>query len=360
MKNSKQHQATTTSKTAKGRGLRQTAASLGLLLLLGVSAAAQTPIGPFSGQYDEDFESSTTIMSGYAPNSVLGGNGTYHTASAGRTNSWGFGCSMMPHAGIWFVGDNGGLMWFEFNTAPARFGGYFGSNQPGARVSVDVRFFSASNTLLSSTTRVLQNDCTWQWLGWDTPGGNVRRIEFETTTAPGFLMMDDLELDLTSVNTCATAFCFGDGSAGTFCPCGNSGASGEGCANATGSGATLSFVGSCSISVNNAGLIAGNLPQYRWALFFEGGSVIGAGSIPFFDGVLCVGGPYLGLQFVMSGPLGVAQTTIDLASPPGLPGVFHSPGETTYYQCFYNTPGGSSVCGTNWNLTNAIEVLWTP
>ena len=74
MKNSKQHQATTTSKTAKGRGLRQAAASLGFLLLLGVSAAAQTPIGPFSGQYDEDFESSMTIASGYAPNSLLGGH----------------------------------------------------------------------------------------------------------------------------------------------------------------------------------------------------------------------------------------------------------------------------------------------
>ncbi|MCA9218822.1 MAG: hypothetical protein KDA71_00765, partial [Planctomycetales bacterium] len=47
-----------------------------------------------------------------------------------------------------------------------------------------------------------------------------------------------------------TAFCFGDGS-GSFCPCGNNGNAGEGCANSTGVGAILFGTGSDSVSADD-------------------------------------------------------------------------------------------------------------
>jgi hypothetical protein len=334
-------------------------ASIGMLLLVGASARAQTSVGPFSGLHEEDFESSMTIASGYASNSVFGGNGTYHTSSAYRTTGWSYSCSMWPNAGAWFVGDNGGLMWFEFSTAPTKFGGYFGSNQPGTPVSVNVRFYNASSTLLYFTTSVLQNDCTWQWLGWDISAlTGVHRIEFETVTGAGFLMMDDLQLDLPVVTTCGTTFCFGDGS-GAACPCGNTGTGGGGCASSASSGGgrlNEAPGGSCSYSVDDAGLVASDLPTNGWALVFQGNSTLGGGGSPFADGVLCVGGPYLGLQFLMADGLGVAQTSRSLVDASNLMGL--GPGSEVYYQCYYHDPIGP--CGTNWNLTNGVRWIWTP
>ena len=82
--------------------------------------------------------------------------------------------------------------------------------------------------------------------------------------------------------------------------------------------------------------------------------------MPFAGGLLCVGGPYLGLQFLMAGPTGGAETTVDLVTPPAGGGIMHLPGETTYYQCFYHTPAGPSACNTSWNLTNGVSRIWTP
>lgn len=357
MKNTHQHDTTNSTKSGK---LRQAAGALAVLLLLGASAAAQNSVPPFSGQYQEGFENSATIAVGFAPNSVLQGNANYYTAWGVRTTSWTYGCNIQSNAGAWFVGDTGGLSYLEFNTPPARFGAYFGSNQSGGPTIVDVRFLNSSNTVLYTDTRTIPNNCAWHWMGWDIATLGVSRIEFDKTSTPGFMMMDDLQLDVPTSNSCASTFCFGDGTAGAQCPCGNAGAAGEGCANATGSGAILSLTGSCSVSANDAGLVAENLLQNRWSLFFEGGSVISAGAIPFRDGLLCVGGPYLGLQFVMSGQTGVAQTTGSLVSPPGLPTQDHTAGSTTYYQCYYNTPGASSVCGLGWNLSNGVALTWAP
>src|SRR5690606_29160765 len=58
--------------------------------------------------------------------------------------------------------------------------------------------------------------------------------------------------------TFAESYCSGDGS-GTPCPCGNSGAAGEGCANSGGSGAVLGAVGTPSVVAGNLVLLAESL-----------------------------------------------------------------------------------------------------
>jgi len=358
MKNSNQHD-TANSTNSWGGKLRRTAGTLTVLLLLGASAGAQSLVGPFSGQYQDGFETGSALSLGYAPNSVLQGNANYFLGWGGRTNGWTFGCNMQPNTGSWFVGDTGGPTWLEFNTPPARFGGYFGSNQPGGPTIVEVRFLNASNSVLFTQTRTLPNNCTWIWMGWDLAALNVSRIEFEKTSSPGFMMMDDLQLDTSPANSCASTFCFGDGSAGTWCPCGNTGGAGEGCGNSTGAGATLSMYGSCSSAAADAWLLAENLIPNRWALFFEGGSTLPAGGMPFRDGVLCVGAPYAGVQFALVDGTGVAGPIMDIFYK-GLPYMpNHMPGDTSYYQCYYMESGGG-VCGGGWNLTNGVKLMWTP
>jgi len=357
MKNTHQHDSANSTKSGK---LRQAAGALTVLLLLGASAAAQNSVGPFSGQYQEGFENSASLAVGFAPNSVLQGNANYHTAWGLRTTSWKFDCLIQPNAGAWFVGETGGLSYLEFNTPPARFGAYFGSNQPGGPTTVDVRFLDSANAVLFTDTRTIPNNCTWSWMGWDITTLGVSRIEFVKSGTFGFMMMDDLELDLPVVNTCFETFCFGD-NVTTACPCGNSLPNNtiSGCGNTTGVGATLSMSGSCSSSVADARLMAENLIPYRWALFFEGGSTLPSFGAPFYDGILCVGAPYAGVQFVVADVTGVAGPITDIFYK-GLPYMpNHLPGYTSYYQCFYNDDA-YGVCGTRWNLTNGVKLTWTP
>ncbi len=349
----------TTANTSFNRSLRKVASALSASLLLVAGASAQvTPSGPFTGQFQEGFDVVGPVAQGFAANPVFQGNAEYYTAHALQAASWGYGCTMTPRTGSRFMGDIGGSMAIEFNAAPAKFGGYFGSNQPGGPAVVDVRFLDAANNLVTTDSITIHNSCDWQWFGWSFTPTTVRRVEFTYVAYSEHVMMDDLELDFPVVNTCDSMFCFGDGSIAS-CPCGNNSSSG-GCANGTGNGSVLYPMGSCSIAANDAGLAADNLPVNGWALFFEGATTLPGGSMPFVDGLLCVGGPYRGLQFVQAGPSGGAETTVDLVTPPGGGGFMHTAGETTYYQCYYHTPGPYSVCGSSWNLTNGVSRIWTP
>ena len=109
--------------------------------------------------------------------------------------------------------------------------------------------------------------------------------------------------------------------------------------------------------VSDAGLIAENLVPNQWALFFEGGSALPAGGIPFADGLLCVGGPYAGIKFVKVNAAGVAGPVDAYWS--GFGPNAHLPGDTSYYQCYYRDHY-STACGAGWNLTNGVKVKWTP
>ena len=304
-----------------------------------------------------------SIAPGYVPNPVIQGQANYYTNGAIQSANWSFGCTITPHGGTRFVGDlGGGLMWLEFNTAASKFGGYFGSNQPGIALTVNVLFFDASNVLVGSNVVTLQNNCTWQWLGWEFPSTNVSKIEFNTAPSPGFLMMDDFELDFMPTD-CAgpvigTAFCFGDGS-GTACPCGNNAiaGSGTGCANATQNGAMLCMTGSYSIAANDAVLIATNTTPNWWCFFIQADNIVGSGNgTPFADGLLCISGNYVGLQLAKSDALGVVRTTADIAVAG-----YCTPGDVKRYQAYYHLQSpANSVCGANWNLTNGLEMTWTP
>ena len=150
-----------------------------------------------------------------------------------------------------------------------------------------------------------------------------------------------------------TVFCTGDG-AGTQCPCANSGAPGEGCANGTGSGGMLRSAGSSSISDADLVLEGSQMIPGQPGLYFQGNNAINSGNgNTFGDGLRCAGGGVIRLQVRFSDAAGSSATTIDLAVAGGV-----SSGDVRRYQVWYRDPASSS-CGTLFNLTNGLEVAYT-
>jgi hypothetical protein len=154
-------------------------------------------------------------------------------------------------------------------------------------------------------------------------------------------------------NYTATILCHGDGS-GTPCPCGNTGVTGEGCANSTGAGARLVTEGSPGLTSQSFTLLATGLPANQLGLFFQGNNAINAGlGIQFGDGLRCVGGAAKRLQIVTSDSTGTSRTTVDISSAGQV-----TAGDLRRYQLWYYD--SSTACGALFNLSNAAEITWQP
>jgi hypothetical protein len=161
-----------------------------------------------------------------------------------------------------------------------------------------------------------------------------------------------IQLELSPV---MTTFCFGDGG-GTACPCGNGSTPGaeQGCANSSGQGGMLQGSGSTSASADDLGFNASNLLASQPALLFSGlNAVNGGDGIVFGDGLRCAG--------VSVVRLGVSVPNIggNAIWGPSLAGVGGwSAGDTRRFQGWYRDPGGP--CGSQFNLTNGVEVVFAP
>ena len=160
------------------------------------------------------------------------------------------------------------------------------------------------------------------------------------------------------VTTLGTPYCFGDGS-GTACPCANNSPVGQarGCLHALGQGAKLTAVGIASVSSDTAVLQGTDMPNGP-ALYYQGTLQAGGGAgTTFGDGLMCATGVIvrLGIKFNAAGasqfPGGVDPT---LSVQGGV-----AAGDVRDYQAWYRD--ASVFCTTaTFNLTNAVEVTWTP
>jgi hypothetical protein len=151
-----------------------------------------------------------------------------------------------------------------------------------------------------------------------------------------------------------TSFCSGDGS-GAACPCTNSGANGVGCANSTGSGAELDSAGSASVSAGDLVLTGAGLVPSQPGLYFQGNNAVSSGAgLAFGDGLRCAGGGVVRLQVRVADASGASATSVNIAASAGV-----SAGQTKRYQLWYRDPS-VSPCGTGFNLTNGVEVVFAP
>lgn len=151
------------------------------------------------------------------------------------------------------------------------------------------------------------------------------------------------------------AYCFGDGS-GTACPCGNTGGTGRGCDNGTGStGGQLGRSGSTSIGAGDLVLVGSGLEASQPGLYFQGNNAVNGGAgTAFGDGLRCAGGGVVRLQVRVADISGVSSTTVNVGSVGGV-----APGDVKRYQLWYRNPN-FSLCGSGYNFTNGLELTWAP
>ncbi|MBL8857688.1 MAG: PQQ-dependent sugar dehydrogenase [Planctomycetes bacterium] len=153
-----------------------------------------------------------------------------------------------------------------------------------------------------------------------------------------------------------TPVCFGDGT-GTACPCAN-GAAGRGCANSVNaSGGLLGMTGVASV-VNDSLVLNGSGMPDGPVLYFQGTSVAGTG-IVLGDGLFCATGSII--RLVVKFNSGGASSYPNFIETPlsFLGGLTTVPLPTTrVYQAWYRDGDPLFCTPSNFNLTNAVSVVW--
>jgi subtilisin-like proprotein convertase family protein len=165
-----------------------------------------------------------------------------------------------------------------------------------------------------------------------------------------------------TIRTCSgpagVGFCFGDGS-GTACPCANNGAAGNGCANSIdANGANLGVSGIASVASDTLVLLGTGMPNSS-ALYFQGTSqaAAGAGTV-FGDGKRCAAGSVIRLA-TKSNTGGGSQYPAVGDLPVSVKGLVPVAGGTRDYQVWYRNAAAFCTAST-FNLSNGLEVVWTP
>jgi hypothetical protein len=160
-----------------------------------------------------------------------------------------------------------------------------------------------------------------------------------------------------TVATPSTVYCSGDGS-GTACPCGNSGAPGNGCASSVvAGGAHLQGSGSASVSNDTFVLNGTNMPNGS-ALYYQGTqrTAGGAGSV-FGDGLRCAGGAVVRLGTKTN--TGGASSYPSAGNTPISVKGADSAGDVRDYQVWYRN--ATMFCTpSTFNLSNGLEITWMP
>jgi hypothetical protein len=157
-------------------------------------------------------------------------------------------------------------------------------------------------------------------------------------------------------NAAFSAFCLGDGTGSTACPCGNTGAAGHGCANsAFASGASLSALGSPSVGGDNVLLSTQGITG-PWVVIVQSDTQVPP--LVLDDGIGCVGGALLRLGTQPVG--GGSGIYPDVGDPPvSVRGGIAAPG-TYFYQAFYRNNAAGFCPPATSNRTNGLVVTWAP
>ncbi|MCY2959255.1 MAG: hypothetical protein NTY35_03740 [Planctomycetota bacterium] len=156
-----------------------------------------------------------------------------------------------------------------------------------------------------------------------------------------------------------TSYCFGDGT-GTACPCGNNGATGNGCASSVNpGGANLAGAGNATVSVDTFGLQASGMPSTATCLYFQGTLASnGDSGFVFGDGKRCASGTVIRLG-TKTNSGGSSQYPAGGDPSISVRGLVPAAGATRFYQAWYRN--GAAFCtSSTFNLSNGLQVVWAP
>ncbi len=120
--------------------------------------------------------------------------------------------------------------------------------------------------------------------------------------------------------------------------------------NSVGAGSMIGWTGTPNVSTNGLSLTANNLPPNKPGLFFYGPNQI---SVPFGEGVRCVGGNLSRLSVLLTDGAGQANQMLDVTNVPSpiLAGSQHN------FQLWYRDPVGGP---SGFNLSDGLSVTFCP
>lgn len=124
----------------------------------------------------------------------------------------------------------------------------------------------------------------------------------------------------------------------------------SGAANSAGAGAMIGTGGTPSVGNADLTLTCQGLPANQPGIYFYGPNQV---SVPFGNGVRCVGGGLVRLSAQSSGASGTVNRVLDASSLPAP----ISAGETRNFQFWYRDPAAG---GAFYNLSGAVAVEFTP
>ncbi len=229
-----------------------------------------------------------------------------------------------------------------------------------AECDIDMFLYDASHvmnglcgddfTYLSSATNGFDGE-TMTWTN-TTGASQTYYLRVSPWSEPSNPSCGTYDLDVSFTNAFAEPMCFGDGSTGTNCPCANESAvgAGEGCANSQGHGAVLDVSGTNSIAADDMVFTVTQARQNQTALLVQGNVQT---SVPFKDGVLCMGNPTERVEVIFTNASGTASTVGSVVTN----GNITAPGAVRYYQVWYRDPA-LSPCGSGSNFSSGLRLFW--
>ena len=174
------------------------------------AAAQVVPVGPFTGDLQEGFES---FSKGFGPQLVCFGGAATANQIGGTQglyviNAWFYFGGIFAFEGFLFMGGTSGVtVEWVFDQPATRFGGYFGTNysQPGATAT----FYDAAGQVMATLPIDCPNGGQWAWSGWEATGQGFKRITIAgSNPTSGHIMHDLLQL---SMESACYPDCNGDG-----------------------------------------------------------------------------------------------------------------------------------------------------
>jgi len=176
--------------------MRRLVVLVAVLALVGMVQAQIVPIGSFTGQKQEGFETQPRYQFLFEYDVFGGGGNKVQTLGGGQglhiTSGWSFFYVTYPHGGEVFMGGAGVNANWIFATPALKFGGYFNTNAdvPDATAL----FYDSNNNLMATLGVTAPIGGQWAWNGWETQGAGIKRVEIVAKNQyQGFIMHDDME-----------------------------------------------------------------------------------------------------------------------------------------------------------------------
>lgn len=187
-------------------------------------------------------------------------------------------------------------------------------------------------------------------------------VSAAASALPESYTADDSSTITVANNPIGDAYCFGDGTTATACPCANTGLAGHGCENSAGTGGALlqanGLTSPDSAVLTSSGELASSL-----SIFLQG-STSNASGVLFGDGVRCAGGNLKRLYVRNASAGTVSAPAAGDPSVTAMSALLGDPiavGSVRHYQVYYRDPN-LAFCpappGGSFNVTNAVALIW--